>query len=216
MRIGQKHLDQIFSSNNEMTSGSMHKKRATSAAPALRHGDGKNDIKLTFNAKDKNQLKMIQNALKQEQANDMRPSTRTYADSEGNDHTTAMSYGKDRFKSGLTANTNEQEVVMGIPVNLTNQKYTDNRQTVNAFHQQNAGVLKGELPLHRNHTVMQGKTANLHEAHDPTSTGLLPPETDGHKASVGAEPKVELYQPHQESVVPNMQDNYMKKDSMAN
>ncbi len=70
-------------------------------------------------------------------AGDLRPSTRTFADSDGGiDHGNSVTFAKDRFKSALTANTSEQEI--GIPgINLTNQRHTqgDRVQSLNAFHQ---------------------------------------------------------------------------------
>lgn len=160
MRIGQKHLDQLFAGQNELTQGQNSKKRPVSAAPLYRHGDGKNDIKLTFNAKDKNQLRLIQHALKVEQQRsdgEMRPSTRTFADSDGQTHS---AIGPDRFKSHFTSSANEPDVG---PITLTNQRNVqkDDRLTLNAFNQENGGMAQEEMANYRNLTVSPNQLPNL-------------------------------------------------------
>lgn len=121
MKIGQQHIDRIFSSQNELTQGSSKQRRPTSATPLLRRGDGNNEIKLTFNAKDKNQLKMIQNTFKQEHGKnpENRPSGQTGAETE---RVTGSGIGMDRFKSGLTSNKQEDgdEIPITTTFNLTN------------------------------------------------------------------------------------------------
>jgi hypothetical protein len=135
MKIGQKHFDSIFQGQNDLTSGTSSKRvRATSAAPALRQGDGKNDLKLVFNAKDKNQLKQIQNALKLEQQSkttdvlpDARPSGLTGVDT-GVTASGAEDSTNGRFRSGQ--GTDQQSIAA---VSLTNQTHKDDRQSLNQF-----------------------------------------------------------------------------------
>lgn len=107
-------------------------------------------------------MKMIQNAIKQEQSQNTHdgrlPTAKTNADTEGALKITAShSASEDRFKFsvGPNAGGDPQDIVLGV--NLANQKHQDDRLTVNAFNQANTGALQGDMPNYRNQTHMVEK-----------------------------------------------------------
>lgn len=121
---------------------------------------------------------MIQNALKVEQQRsegvDMRPSTRTFADSEGHANSTV---GPDRFKSHFTAGTNEPGDIQAFSLKNQNKLGAgmpkDDRLTVNAFNQENTGALQAEVANYRNQTVSPNQLPNMiaGQAHLPNAHG---------------------------------------------